>query len=943
MNDFTKVRFEALKSAASGIWAERILAQIGFGMKLSETDGGKFDSIIDRAVGSLSAAFEEKGVIDKAAAFEAEGMISCMSAEAKALKIICAAHAHIDMNWMWGFAETVAITLDTFRTVLNIMKEYPDFTFSQSQASVYGIVEEYAPDMLEEIKARVQEGRWEITASTWVETDKNMPSGESLARHILYTKKYLSKLFDIDPKSLQLDFEPDTFGHNVNVPEIMAKGGVKYYYHCRGYDGYNIYKWQAPSGGTVLVYREPLWYNASIDADLALHVPEFCSRHGIDTVLKVYGVGDHGGGPTRRDVEKLLEMSQWPVFPTIKFGTFAGYFSILDLIADRLPIVDRELNFIFSGCYTTQTRIKLANRISEAKLNEAELYSAFSAGFAQGKYPGESYEKAWKKVLFNHFHDILPGSGVVETREYAMGQFQQVLASANTGISQAMRNIAAKTDTSAFAVNDGAASGTTSEGAGVGYSLYDYGVPQTERGRGRDRIVHMFNLSVYDRREVVELTIWDWPGDVRRLEVLDRDGIPVECRLQEGHLQQYQQEGSYWGHKYMKLLVDAAVPACGYNTYMAHEKASYNPVKPHDEPRVEVPCEFVLENACIRVEFDTCNASIISMLDKRTGRELVDPGRPAGIFRLIDEDDAKGMTAWTVGRYMNVTDLCKDVKISGAFADKDSLRQWLAYDVKFRSSNLKVLISLDKDSSRLDFRLECDWREMAEKGGFVPQLNFNMPFNYGCKAYKYDIPFGTITRGPLDMDVPANSWALGIPEDGGENAIMLVSNTKYGFRGTDNSISLDLIRSSYDPDPHPEIGIHKFRFAVEIVEDCNDNTALIEKAYACNHPVSFVSGMKHGGSLPAGGSFMKLKRGTVAVSAVKMPEAGGGNRLIIRAYETSGSRTQAVLKLAGKISEAWFVDINEDRLEQQDGITVSGDTVAFGVDAASMVSLCIEL
>ncbi len=942
MDNLQRIRFEDLKKSASGSWAERILAQLGYAIKLSEARDGKFDGIIEEAVKYLHRQYEEEGVLSKASALKAEDMISSMSADAKALRIICAAHAHIDMNWLWGFAETAAVTLDTFRTMLNIMNEYPEFTFSQSQASVYSIVEEYDPDMLEEIKARVKEGRWEVTASTWVETDKNMPNGESLARHILYTKKYLSRLLDIRPDSLALDFEPDTFGHNANVPEIMTKGGVKYYYHCRGYDGYNLYRWQSPSGSSVIVYREPLWYNATIDSAIAQHVPDFCRKHGVDAVLKVYGVGDHGGGPTRRDIEKLLEMSAWPVFPAIKFGTFAEYFSRLESISEKLPVVDHELNFIFSGCYTTQTRIKLANRISEAKLNEAELFSSFSSEFAGGKYPGSSFEEAWKKVLFNHFHDIIPGSGVIETREYAMGQFQQVLAAANTSISKALRNIAAQVDTSALPVSDESLSGSISEGAGVGFGIYDYGVPQTERGAGKSRIYHLFNPSAYNRSEIVEITVWDWPGDMRRIEVLDKAGKPVKYQAMAGHAQQFHQSGDYWGHKYMKLAVNAEIPACGYTTYLLHEKDTFDPVIPHDDPRVEKPYEYILENGQLKAVFSVANGSVLSLVDKKTGREMVDPKRPAGVFRLIDEDDSKGMTAWVVGRYMNRMNIDKDVKISGVHFDSNALRQWIAYDVKFRSSALSVVISLDQNSSRLDFQVNCDWQERAEKGKSVPQLNFYMPLAYNCNAYQYDIPFGTIVRTPLDMDVPAGSWALGMPENTAGSGVMLVSGTKYGFRCTDDSISLTLIRSSYDPDPYPENGIHKFGFAVKIAEDCSDNTALIKSAYDYNHPVSFISGKKHSGKLSAEGSFMSLEGGTVAVSAVKLAEdMEVKSRMVVRVYETSGTGTTAVLKFARAISDAWLVDINENKLEG--AIQIKEDTVSFNVGASSMVSLCVEL
>ena len=320
-------------------------------------------------------------------------MLMPLSEEAKKFNMICAGHAHIDMNWMWGWNETVMVALDTFRTVLDLMDEYPDFTFSQSQASVYKILEDYAPEMLEEVKKRVKEGRWEVTASTWVEADKNMPNGESMARHILYTKRYLSRLLDIDPKVLNLDFEPDTFGHSQNVPEILHGGGIRYYYHCRGYEGPLLYKWLAPSGNYITVYREPLWYIAAISPDMVLYVPKFCTRHNMDTMLKVYGVGDHGGGPTRRDLERIKDMNTWPVFPRIRFGTFAEFYRLVDKVSHELPEIKGERNFVFTGCYTSQSRIKMANRVSEAALNEAEMFNTLSGFCAKYRYDGQAFEK----------------------------------------------------------------------------------------------------------------------------------------------------------------------------------------------------------------------------------------------------------------------------------------------------------------------------------------------------------------------------------------------------------------------------------------------------------------------------------------------------------------------------------------------------------------------
>lgn len=927
-------KIDVIIKKTSGYWCERICSQIQYALELSKVNNGEFNNLIESTVNFLWDKIQEEGGISKADAQSAERLLTPISIKAKSFKMICVAHAHIDMNWMWGYAETVTITLETFRTMLNLMNEYPQFKFSQSQASVYKIVEEYDKDMLNEIKDRIKEGRWEVTASTWVETDKNMPSGESLARHILYTKKYLSKLLNIDSDTLNLDFEPDTFGHNQNVPEIMAKGSVKYYYHCRGYEGHNIYRWQAPSGSTVLAYREPIWYNASIRNDMTYYVPEFCTKYGIDTMLKVYGVGDHGGGPTRRDIEKLLDMSSWPVFPEIKFGTFGEYFNILDKYFYTFPIVKQELNCIFSGCYTTQTRIKMANRFGEAKLNEAEAYSAISTIFSQGKYNTQNFADSWKRIMFNHFHDILPGSGTIDTREYAMGEFQKVLALTNTEISKSLRNISNNIDTSSLRVIEDTAY-STSEGAGVGYGIKDFGVPHTERGRGKTRVYHFFNPSCHERQEPVEVVLWDWPGDTNRIQIKDVNGLDISFQIIEDNSEPYN------GHFYRKILIDSSVPAYGYNTYILCEKSMRDTkIKFPIDARIEKPYSYILENIFVKIVFNTETAAIVSLVDKVTGCELVGKN-PFGIFRVIDEDDAKGMTAWIVGRYMNFQNICENIKITGSNTDNNSLRQWISYEARFRRSNIKVTISLDYNSTILNYDVECDWQEVGEKGISLPQLNFHIPLGYKCNSYKYDIAFGSIIRQEVDMDVPANSWTCCLPELESSSSVFVVTDTKYGFRGFNNSISVDLIRSSYDPDPYPDNGIHKFRLGLGIGRFSN-NLDLINKAYNFNHPISAISVVPHEGILPLSKSFIEVKSENAAISAIKIPESSVDKTMIVRAYETEGIEGKVEFSFAFDVKDAWFIDINEKTLKCSQKIVFKGNKVMFHISANSIANICIR-
>ena len=162
---------------------------------------GRFRDVIEEAADYVLSA-----PITKERVENAERILSPMAKEAKSYTLLFMAHAHIDMNWMWGMQETAVVATDTMRTMLDLMNEFPDFTFSQSQASVYRIVAETSPDMLEEIKSRVKEGRWEITASHWTEADKNLPDGESLTRQILCAKKYLGELFGLPQDYFCIDF-----------------------------------------------------------------------------------------------------------------------------------------------------------------------------------------------------------------------------------------------------------------------------------------------------------------------------------------------------------------------------------------------------------------------------------------------------------------------------------------------------------------------------------------------------------------------------------------------------------------------------------------------------------------------------------------------------------------------------------------------------------------
>ena len=839
--------------------------------------------------------------------------------------------------------------------MLALMQAYPQFKFSQSQASVYQIVETYAPEMLPEIKQRIQEGRWEVTASTWVEADKNLPNGESHARHLLLTRRYLSQLLDLKPENFDLDFEPDTFGHSANVPEILASAGIKYYYHLRGDVNPSLYRWLAPSGKSIIVYLEPFRYDGYVDPSLALFVPSFCQQFGMDTALRVYGVGDHGGGPTRRDIQRIIDMDTWPVFPAIRFGTFAEYFAQVEKIAERLPEVKGELNFLYTGCYSSQSRIKKANRLAEAALDVSERFCAFAA-ISGAAYPHAAFTKAWRNTLFSQFHDIIPGSGVIDTREYTLGLFQETLALATSQKTRAFQTILpiAETDNS----NNNNSPAATSEGAGVGFGVEQFRVSQVSRGSGIQRLFHVFNPSPRPRCQVVEITVWDWDGNPKRLSFQDTDGKPIRHQILDQGFNKYwhrymrepggdrraDPEGfsKYWGHRYLRVLVEVVAPACGYTSLTLDESGNHlDSIAYETDARIEKPETFspILENEHIQARFDPHSLALASLLDKSSREELISPDRPA-MFRLVQEDDRVGETAYHVGRYMCVRNLVDNVRLM-KFDSGGPLRQSLAYEIAWGLSRLSVTAWLDAGSSSLEYEVECDWHEIGLPGQGVPQLNFHLPANFACLAYRYDIPFGTIQRQPVDEDMPANSWASAIRQDNtARKTVQLVTEGSYAFRGVDDSLSITLLRSSYDPDPYPEIGLHRLRFMISLVDAAALNKDLVSTAYDYTHPLDVIS---RPGRLPASGPFVSLESGTAAMSAIKVPEDVDSGELVVRVYETEGLTTLVKLKFSREVLQAALVDLHEQPLRDAQPVKISGREVSFEIYAHRIATLRLKL
>jgi alpha-mannosidase len=728
------------------------------------------------------------------------------------------------MNWMWGYDETVVIVAETIRTVLRLLREYPEFRFSQSQGSVYRIVEEYEPELLDEIRRYVSEGRWELTATQWTETDMNLPSAESLLRHSLYTVRYLQELFGIDRDALRVAFMPDTFGHSAATPEILAEAGVRYVYHCRGFTGPVLTRWTAASGRSVLAYREPRWYNERVEPTLFSHLAQVAHEHNASHALSVYGVGDHGGGPTRRDIEMIGEMRRWPLAPTIRFGSYHEFFRTIESDAD-IPAIEGERNRIFTGCYSSQARIKSGNRLGERSLFVSETLGSFVGTLSPQRMHGP-----WSSLLFSQFHDILPGSGVPATRDYTLGLYQVLYARTQTETNRALRTLAAQVAPAAArrvaqvrSELEGARrttardedyrarfAGDEAEGAGVGFAVAAGRASATGRWGGPVRPFLVVNPLARKRRAAVELVLWDYQNTP--VEVVDESGTLIPSQVIRSG------EDRYWSHDFVVVLAVPELEAWEYRTLFVRPVAAREPSSSYhpygvDNWLVERSPELVLDNGKLRIELDRERLAINSLVDLETGTELI--GGDGACFSLGFEEPGH-MSAWYTHRVRSREAIGPGGRVRRVVNEPDAVRSWIELELPFSArglhpeqggSTIHLRIELDRESTLVRLVAAVAFREVASRDLGIPVLSLEVPTRFSVQQALRDTPVGFLTDSPDGVPVAVQS---GITAIGKEARLTVIGRDSQSCAATRGSVSAILLRGSDSPDPAPEVGDHAF-------------------------------------------------------------------------------------------------------------------------------------
>ncbi len=789
--------------------------------------------------------------------------LSALVPEGRRISLHFVGNAHIDMAWLWRYRETIDVTRATLQAAVDNLMTDANFKFSHGQAQSYQWIETREPALFREIQSFVKQGRWEIVGGTWVESDANIPSGESLVRQFLYGKRYFKRKFGVEPTH---GWYPDTFGHPATLPEILAGCGMESYTFFRPEQPERMYTWQGPDGSTVLAHHPSNWYGTWVPlSDTLWKSAERTSQLlGVKDALQFYGVGDHGGGPTRRDIAMIEHLSRLSMYPKVKFSTMQEYYQ--KVVADRphMPEVRGEQNPVFEGCYTSQAMAKANNRKAEALLPTAEEFAVIASQYGY-PYPAAILEDAWHQVLFNQFHDVLCGSGIHAVYDDARVFYDEAFQKAGSALDGGLRQIA--------------------------------GLVNTKHSNRALKPVLLFNPLNWKRSDPITLTL-PHTGDKNTPRVFGDRGKRIDAQVVWSTLDSVQ-----------FVFVPDSIPSVGYRTFWIRMEAP--PSEPAPGGALKQRQELKLENRYFWVEIDQATGSVSRIYDKMHQRELLPHGAQANQL-TIQEDDA-GMSAWVIGLKGEPHPI--NIPSSIQVVEDGPVRKTIRVEYRFEQSSFTQEITLYAHLPRIDFRITADWRHRKRlvKVGF--------PLNLSRGVATFEIPYGTIVRPADGREEVAQKWVdLSAPEHG----VSLLNDSKYGFDVHENTIHMTALRAPTDPDPLADEGHHEFSYALYPHEGSWKEGLTVRRGYDFNTPVVAVWTAQHGGRLPASLSFFTLDSPGIVLTTLKKGE--DDNSVVLRCYETLGRAGDVTLRSWRPLKEIRGIDMIEWHKTGNEIISPGGKT-----------------
>ena len=754
--------------------------------------------------------------------------------------IAIAGHTHIDIGWLWPIRESIRKGARTFATFLNLMDDYPELRFIQSQPVLLDMIEQHYPSMLPRIAARVKQGRWEPNGGMWVEADCNLSGGEALVRQFLEGRKKTEALFGYVSDTLWL---PDVFGYSAALPQILKQCEIEHFvtskinWNDTNHFPYDTFWWEGIDGTPIFTHyisTRTNGYNAFPYPEILKETWDHVQRKDTqDSALSSIGYGDGGGGVNREMIEHLRRVKNLEGCPRAEFVNVSSYLNRLRKEPRQRPAWVGELYLeIHRATYTAQARTKRYNRMLELLLREVELWSVMAEA-AGVPYPKEDLERHWRTVLTNQFHDILPGSSIRCIYEVAEAEYAQVdlaLLELRTKALQAL------------------ASGMMHADRGTAWILG--------------------NALSWPREDLVMIpgkatAAWDAEGNALPVQRLDR--------------------------KNALAVVVSCDPLAVSTINVGRGKADRASAFRRRGNRLETPF--------YKIRFDKAG-KITSLYDKAADREVVKQGRRLNDFYSA-EDMPVYWDAWDLDRYYRDTVRAEDrLESMETVADGP-----LCHVVRVRyrigkKSSLVQDITFYAHSPRIDFVTEVEWHEVHTvlKVGFAVDVH--------ATSWRNEIQYGHIVRNThantshdqAKFEVCAHKW-VDVSETG--YGVALLNDCKYGHDSLDDMISLTLLTAPLCPDELADQGHHRFTYALLphlgdfIVEE------VVREAYNLNQPVTVVPATDQRGDSAFTG-LLTVSNPNVIVEAVKKAERD--DAIVVRLYEAGNSRGPVTVRFAFPVS-----------------------------------------
>lgn len=789
-------------------------------------------------------------------------------------------HTHIDIAWLWTVGVTREKAVRSFSTVLELMDQYPEYRFMSSQPILYQFVKEQEPELYERIKEKIKEGRWETDGAMWLESDCNLPAGESLVRQVMKGEQFFMEEFGIPSRCLWL---PDVFGYSAAIPQILKKSGVPYFLTTKiAWNQFNqlpndTFIWKGIDGSDVFVFmpttcdfdktlglnisftdtRNTTTYTGIVNPNMTLGTfKRFQNRDLTENTLMLFGFGDGGGGPTREMLEEAERLKYgMPGIPRLVQEPERVFFDrVHEEIASRpdMPQWNGELYFEYHrGTLTSMGKNKRNNRKSEILYEQLETLGVMAEICGQ-KYPAEVLKAGWDIILLNHFHDIIPGSAIEAVYDQTDREYAEILQDGKQALEELTGQMAAK-------------------------------IQEEDPQNGETATVFVYNTQGYERDDVVCI-------EAAKVQNLKK---PVFAMMDgEGNLSpvQYTEDGDL-------LFFAKGIPAVGYKTFVVIT----------EDTSVTESCQTwsgCFENRDYRVQFDD-QMRITSLIEKETEHEFIQKGT-TGNQLVTYEDRPMNWDNWDLDMFYKKKPYEADEVSQPQTVECGPVRTVVRIRKKFADSTVDQDIILYPDLPRIDFKTTANWQDHHVL------LRTLFPVDVNSTKASYEIQFGNVERetthnqswDTAKFEVCAHKWS-DLSEQG--LGISLLNDCKYGHSVRDGEMGLTLIKSGVYPNENADIGHHEFTYAIYPHADRWQDARTVEMAYDLNVPLQTAIGI--GADIRTESSMISIAEKNCFFETIKRAEDGNG--YILRVYENRNKRSKIHIALNLPVSEVTECDLME--------------------------------